>query len=115
MPGCPSGMGPDAAVKIGASIHAYGRNRLAECLAEQRTYTTGRYVFSYNEIVVDSHRAWDKTTMFVAMFIDSRASAKAVAVAREMRAAAAAEGVRLPLLTYDRTALSGKPLTVLSQ
>ena len=111
-------MGPDAAVAVvkGAKTDrlAYGRNRLAECLAAQRTYTTGRYITSYNEIIVDSHRAWDKTAMFLAIFIDSRASAKAVAVAREMRAAAAAEGVRLPLLTYDLTSPNGKPFTVLS-
>ena len=83
------------------------RKTAATDLAEQEASATvstnpkSILMQSYNEVILDASRAWNKKKAVVAIFLDSRASTEAVTIARDMCAAAAADGLRLPLLSYS--------------
>jgi len=64
---------------------------------------------AYNEVVLDSWQGggWDKAIMVSAVGIGRGASQAAIRLAREVQAAAVADGLTIPLLSYDSAAAAG--------
>lgn len=125
-------LGGNASCTPGCGDGAYRPDQLADMLKEQDRIArennsrlpTGLVVqkqhldLTYNEVILDtwSGGGWGKGAQLArfvrAVMIDVRASSFFIRIAREIQAAARAEGVSLPLLAYDQ--MADAPFTVLS-
>lgn len=111
----------------GCSRDAEPPNRLKQCLADMRLTDEQRdkapndrtkcrpdkafCAYNYNELILDSWRdgGWNRATMVAAVAIADDASEPALALAREVHAAALADNPSIPLLFYYKHASDGLP------
>ena len=113
----------------GCSRNAEPPNRLKQCLAGMRIPgDQGDHgdhddewhrcrpedafcAYAYNEVILDSWRdgGWNRAPMVAAIAVAFDASEQALALAREVHAAALSDNPSIPFLFYDKHASDGQP------
>ena len=114
-----SPLGGDEGCTPGCSSHyEQPSSRIEQCLSDMQVWLCGSQQTwcpqAYNEVILDSWRdgGWDRARMVAAVAVAHDASDRALALAREVHAAALAEIPGIPLLLYNKHSQDGQPFYV---
>ena len=92
-------------------------NRLEQCLSEMQAWQCSLQTWcgqAYNEVILDCWRdgGWNRAHMVDAIAVGHDASEDALALARDVHAAALSEIPGIPLLLYNKYTQDGRPFYV---